>query len=149
MADIYVYYFSVRNRITGKVGSSKRRATLEAIGSLGEPVWESRLVVDSSEVDANGFLVSRQEISSDIDEIWCEIRSLRLRAKSRAIEANRLGEADIGRRQILCSESAELMMRANRLHQLVHPDNQPLERSFKKPLFADQDSRRSELFRRG
>ena len=135
MADIYVYYFSVRDRITGKAGSSKRRATLEAIKRLGEPVMESQLIVDSAEVDANGFLVSRQEINSYIDEIWCEIRSLRLRAKSRALEAKELGESDGERRQALCSQSLELLTRADRLHQLVRPDNEPLERPFREPLF--------------
>ena len=140
MADIYVYYFSVRDRATGRVGISKRRATLEAIRTLGEPVLESRLIVDSSEVDSGGFLISRQEISTQVDEIWCEIRSLRLRAKSRALEAQQLGESDAERRQVLCGESIELMMRANRLHQLIHPDNAPLQRSFRKPLFPDKGS---------
>jgi hypothetical protein len=134
MTDIYVYYFSVRDRTTGKVGSSKRRATLEAIKCLGEPILESRLVVDSSEVDARGFLVNQQDLSSSVDAIWGEIRSLRLRAKSRAAEAEQLGESDPERRLILCSESLELMTRAARLHQLVHPDNAPMERSFQNPL---------------
>jgi hypothetical protein len=148
MADMNVYYFSVLNRATGKVGSSKRRATLEAIGNLGEPVLESRLVVDSAEIDSSGFLISRQGVSSYVDELWCEIRSLRLRARSRAAEAKQLGESDLERRQVLCSECLELMTRANRLHQFVRPDEESLERSFKTPLFQDPDSRRSEFFRR-
>jgi|HubBroStandDraft_5_1064220.scaffolds.fasta_scaffold125676_2 hypothetical protein len=137
MADICVYYFCFRDRTTGKLGHSKRRATLEAIRSLGEPVVESRLVVDSTEVDTEGFLVSRQDIGSYVEGIWCEIRSLRLRAKSRASEAKQLGESEAERRQLLCSESLELLMRANRLHQLVHPDRQTPEHSSKKPLFPD------------
>jgi hypothetical protein len=124
MADICVYYFSVRDRTTGKLGNSRRRATLEAIRGLGEPVVESRLIVDSSEVDTSGFLVSRQDMGSYVDEIWCEIRSLRLRAKSRALEAKQLTESEAERRQVLCSECLELMTRANRLHRLVHPDNE-------------------------
>jgi hypothetical protein len=135
MADICVYYFSIRDRTTGQLRHSKRRATLAAIRGLGEPVEESRLVVDSAEVDTGGFLVSRQEIGSYADELWCEIRSLRLRAESRALEAKQLGESEAGRRQLLCSESLELMMRANRLHRLVHPDRENPERAFKKPLF--------------
>ena len=119
MADICVYYFSVRDRHTGKLGCSKRRATLEAIRILGEPVMESQLVVDSSEVDASGFLAGRNDIGTYIDELWCEIRSLRLRARSRASEARALGDSDTERRQLLCTESLELMTRANRLHQLI------------------------------
>ena len=129
MADICVYYFSVRDRTTGKLGNSKRRATLEAIRDLGEPVVESRLIVDSSEVDGSGFLISRQDIGSYIDEIWCEIRSLRLRAKSRTLEAKLLKESEAERRHVLYSESLELMTRANRLHRLVHPDNEARQHS--------------------
>jgi len=56
MPDAFVYYFLVRDRTTGKVVSSKRRATLEAIKNKGEPLMESQMAVDASEVDATGFL---------------------------------------------------------------------------------------------
>ncbi len=93
MPDAFVYYFLIRDRSSGRLVSSKRRATLEAIKSKGEPMWESRMAVDDSELDATGFLVSRADRGSDpMDELWSDIRSLRLRADSRDREAKQLSE---------------------------------------------------------
>jgi hypothetical protein len=131
MADICVYYFSIVDRATGKVRNSKQRATLEAISTRGDPVLESRLVVDSSEVDTDGLLTSRQDVNSYIDAIRCEIKTLMLRARSRELEAARLGESDTERWNVLCAEIVELMTRANRLHELTHADRESVERTVK------------------
>ena len=38
MPDAFVTYFLIHDRSTGKLVSSKRRATLDAIKGLGEPL---------------------------------------------------------------------------------------------------------------
>jgi hypothetical protein len=126
MADALVYYFLMRDRSTGRLVSSKRRATLEAIKSRGEPLWESAMTVDDSEVDAGGFLTGRVVDGSDpADEVWGEIRSLRLRADSRDREARRLNDpSDRERKLTLCAESRELRTRAERLQEIIRtPSN--------------------------
>jgi len=121
MPDAFVYYFLIRDRSSGTLISSKRRATLEAIQSKGEPLWESRMAVDESELDAAGFLVSRAESGSDpADEVWGDIRSLRLRADSRDRQAKQLSETTHREQKLtLCAESRELRNRADRLQQLI------------------------------
>ncbi len=90
MPDAFVYYFSILDSSTGRLVSSKRRATLEAIKSRGEPLLESQMAVDDSEVDALGFLVRQSGASEPGEELWAEIRSLRLRADAREREAKQL-----------------------------------------------------------
>jgi hypothetical protein len=121
MADAFVYYFLIHDRSSGRLVSSKRRATLKAIKSRGEPLLESEMTVDDSEIDAAGFLVGRTIGGSDpTEELWGEIRSLRLRAESREREAKQLNDGpDQGRRLILCAESRELRRRADRLQQII------------------------------
>ncbi|HEY2779139.1 MAG TPA: hypothetical protein VGI90_00075 [Steroidobacteraceae bacterium] len=119
MADICVYYFSVRDRMTGKIVCTKRRATLEAIRFKGEPVMESQLVVDTSELDEGGFLV-RSDVASHGDELWGEIRSLRLRAGSRQEQLQLEEEVKEDRRALLRAEITELRRRADRLEQLAY-----------------------------
>jgi hypothetical protein len=124
MPDAFVYYFLIRDRSSGRLVSSKRRATLEAIKSKGEPMWESRMAVDDSELDATGFLVSRADSGSDpMDELWSDIRSLRLRADSRDREAKQLSEAHEEQKLTLCEESRELRNKADRLQQLICAKN--------------------------
>ena len=121
MPDAFVYHFLIRDRSSGRLVSSKRRATLEAIKSKGEPLWESRMAVDDSELDATGFLVSRADSGSDpMDELWGDIRSLRLRADSRDREARQLGEIHREQKLTLCTESRELRSKADRLQQLIY-----------------------------
>jgi hypothetical protein len=93
---------------------SKRRATLQGIAGKGEPLMESRLIVDESEIDANGFLTGRASDDSDpIHELWAEIRSLESRANSRDREALTLHEADHRERmQTLRAESRDLRNQA-------------------------------------
>jgi hypothetical protein len=120
MPDAFVYYFLIRDRSTGRLVSSKRRATLEAIKSKGEPLLESKMAVDGSEVDALGFLVRSVGGGDPTDELWGEIRSLRLRADSREREAMPLNDGtDRERKLILCEESRELRNRADRLQQII------------------------------
>jgi hypothetical protein len=112
MSDVYVYYFMR----PGKV-SSKRRATLETIKEIGEPVMESQLVVDHTEVDSNGFLIGWVDNQSQpLDEHWSQIRSLEKRAASRDSEAQDLSESTDGSRKYnLRLESRELRHQAQQL----------------------------------
>jgi len=117
MTDVYVYYFK---RIRGRAGKnvlSKRRATLEAIQAIGDPVMESQVVVDHSEVDANGFLIGgADDESHPLQELWAQIRSLKLRAESRDREALTLDESTEGRRKYMLNlESRELRKQAQQL----------------------------------
>ena len=124
MPDAFVYYFLIRDRSSGTLISSKRRATLEAIKSKGEPLWESRLAVDDSELDATGFLVSRADSGSDpMDELWSDVRSLRLRADSRDREARQLSEIHREKKLTLYAESRELRNTADRLQLLIYANS--------------------------
>jgi hypothetical protein len=113
VTDVYVYYFL---RAGGKV-PSQRRATLETIKEMGEPVMESQLVVDHTEVDSNGFLMGGADSQSQpMGEHWCQIRSLERRAASRDSEAQDLSESTDGSRKYLLSlESRELRNQAQKL----------------------------------
>jgi hypothetical protein len=58
MADVEVYYFVAWDPDAGQNVRSKRPATLEAIKRRkGEPIQDTRSVVDSQQVDGNGFLL--------------------------------------------------------------------------------------------
>lgn len=117
MSDEYVYYFTRPSGPGEQSTRSKRRATLEAITSRGEPVMESQLVVDHTEVDGNGFLIGGISAGAEaIDELWSQIRSLERRAKSRDIEALALEEGSEGARKYMLSvESRELRVQAAKL----------------------------------
>jgi hypothetical protein len=56
VSDVHVYYFLVWDRMAGEYMLFARPATLEAIAGKGEPVLESKVVVDHTELDAEGFL---------------------------------------------------------------------------------------------
>lgn len=96
---------------------SKRRATLETISGKGEPVMESRLVVDHTEIDANGFLTGRaSDDSHPVHELWAQTRSLESRANSRDSEALELDDGIDGERKTrLRAESRELRDQAQSL----------------------------------
>ena len=117
MTDVYVYYFMrCRGQTDGNV-LSNRRATLETIKGKGEAVMESQIVVDHTEVDANGFLIGGVgNESHPMDELWAQIRSLERRANSRDSEALTLNERGEGQRiYLLRLESRELRNQAQRL----------------------------------
>jgi hypothetical protein len=109
MTDMYVYHFVGPEGSDGKDAHTTRAATLEAIKGRGEPLMETQLVVDHSELDADGFL-------NAIDNLWSEIGSLRLRAESRDTEALKLNETTEGQRKYMLQlESRELRGQARRL----------------------------------
>jgi len=57
MSDVEVYYFSGWDQMQGDNLLAKRPATLEAIKVRdGTPLPQTRRVVDSGELDNNGFL---------------------------------------------------------------------------------------------
>lgn len=119
MTDVYVYYFL---RAGGK-SLSQRRATLEAIKERGEPVMESQLVVDHTEVDSNGFLMGGvDDPSHPMDDYWSQITSLERRAASRDSEAQDLSESTDGsRKYMLRLESRELRNQAQKLRKHHDP----------------------------
>jgi hypothetical protein len=84
MADVYVYHF-VPFRVAGIPSApSIRPATLSVIKGIGDPIMKSEMVVDSSELDAAGFLTPVVGFcSSEITALTAKIRSLELRAASR------------------------------------------------------------------
>jgi hypothetical protein len=117
MTDKYVYYF-LRSCGRGEQRAlSTRRATLEAIKGMGEPVMESQRVVDHTEVDDHGFLIGGLSAGAgEVDELLSEIRSLERRAKSRDAEAQDLDESTAGvRKYMLSLESRELRVQAAKL----------------------------------
>ena len=77
---------------------------------------ESQLVVDQSELDADGFLLRFAISTHAIDNLWSEIRSLGLRAESRDTEALKLNESTEGQRKYMLQlESRELRAQARKL----------------------------------
>ena len=116
MSDVYVYHFMRRGPADENI-LSKRRATLETIKGKGEAVMDSQVVVDSTEVDGNGFLIGGIGYESyPMDELWAEIRSLERRANSRDSEALKLSEStDADRKYLLSLESRELRNQAKTL----------------------------------
>ena len=117
MTDKYVYYFMRSSGPAGQPTLSKRRATLEAIKGKGDPVMESQIVVDHTEVDSNGFLIGGTSNDAPaMDELWAQIRSLERRANSRDIEARAIDESTDGTRKYMLSlESRELRAQALKL----------------------------------
>lgn len=119
MTDRYVYYFMRRHGSAGAGILSKLRATLEAIKGLGEALMESQIVVDHSEVDADGFVIGGfGGEPHSTGQHWPQIRSLELRAKSRDAEAADLDEQTDGAyKYMLELESRELRSQAKKLQQ--------------------------------
>jgi hypothetical protein len=118
MTDVYVYYFLRSHGPAGEKSLSKRRATLATITLMGgEPVMESQIVVDHTEVDGNGFLIGGADSESHpADDSWAQIRSLERRAHSRDCEAMLMNEGTDGARKYMLSlESRELRSQAKQL----------------------------------
>lgn len=116
MTDVYVYHFT-RIGAVGEVIVSKRWATLDTIGQLGDAVLESQLVVDHTEVDESGFLIGyAHDERHPTDALWAQIRSLERRAHSRDEAALCLTEeCDVKIRYVLSLESRELRKQAQAL----------------------------------
>ena len=118
MTDAYIYYFTVRDGVTGEGVRSQRRATLAAIKRIGEPVMESQIVADITEIDPDGFAMDDASDSSPPPgDVTSEIRSLKLRADSRDSKALTLNETtEGGDKYMLQLESRELRSQAQKLH---------------------------------
>ena len=67
MTDAYVYYFKRYN--SGDDPPSSQRATREAIAAIGKPVAKSQIVVDDSELDADGFYVASVRNQVRVDDL--------------------------------------------------------------------------------
>jgi hypothetical protein len=116
MTDKYVYHFTGPFGPGGEIAVSVRAATLEAIHSRGEPIMESQIVVDQAELDCDGFLVRFGIGMNLIDNLWSQIRSLKLRAESRDADALQLNEGTDGERKYMLQlESQELRRQAEGL----------------------------------
>ena len=113
MSDMYIYYF-ISNGQSGEEMISIRPATLETIKSRGRPVMGSQIVVDHTELDAEGFLViPARSGSHEINDLTAQIRSLEVRAASRDNEA--IDSADGIEKYMLSLESRELRKQARDL----------------------------------
>lgn len=111
MSDVYLYYFFSRNGPNEENMLSTRPATLESISGRGEPVMESQIVVDYTELDAEGFLVATiGKDSCAINDTAAQIWSLEVRAASRDNEAK--DSADGVEQYMLQLESRELRKQA-------------------------------------
>jgi hypothetical protein len=114
MPDIFVYHFIPWIGKTGANTHSLRPATLAAIKLRGEPVMESQMVVDHSEVDGDGFLMASVGYGSSArTHLLAQIKSLELRAASRDLEA--AAGDDERAMYMLQLESRELRAQARRL----------------------------------
>ena len=114
MTDVYVYYFTAG---PGGKNISSKRATLETIKGKGEPVMESQIVVDHTQLDGSGFLtVGVGYDSSAVNDFATQIHSLELRAASRDSEALMLDDrAECKEKYMLNLESQELRRQVRNL----------------------------------
>ena len=117
MTDAYVYFFMMSNGSNGESRVSPRPATLEAIRGKGRAIMDSQMVVDRTELDGEGFLVSAVGIGSfAVNELTAEIRSVELRAASRDREALTLNDSTEGQDKYMLSlESRELRKQGRKL----------------------------------
>jgi hypothetical protein len=115
MCDVYIYYLTASNGRDVNNMRSSRPATLEAIRERGaEPVMESQIVVDHTQLDGDGFLLATVgDDSHEINDIVAQIWSLELRAASRDNEA--IGSVDGVEKYMLSLESRELRKQARLL----------------------------------
>jgi hypothetical protein len=117
MTDAYVYRFKGLNSMDNEGPDDNRRATLDTLKGMGDPVMESQTIVDQSELDQEGFFASNSSNESlSVDNVTAEIKSLGLRSKSRDFEARDLVDLCDGQRKYMLQlESRELVKQAKRL----------------------------------
>jgi hypothetical protein len=110
MCDAYVYYFMGWKDATGEKTLSKRPATLQAIKGKGEPIMESQIVVDDTQLDGDGYFNAPVGRGSDaVNDLSTQIGSLEVRAASRDLEASKLNDSSEGKEKYMLSlESREL-----------------------------------------
>ena len=127
MSDVYIYHFIPMNGEEREKPFSTRRGTLAAIKGRGEPVMETQIVVDHTELDQEGFLAARDgNDSNELDGVASEICSLEKRAASRDTAA--LASTDGIERYMLSLESSELRKQARALKNR-HADSHADQRS--------------------
>jgi len=119
MADVYVYRF-IGDGSNEANGHTQRRATLETIKAIGDPIMESQIVVDEAELDSSGFF--RGSVANDADspeDARNEIKSLHLRAAARDREGRILADdaAGAAHKYMLQLESRELRKQAKKLEE--------------------------------
>jgi hypothetical protein len=118
MADVYVYRFTGGDGSNEANGHTERRATLETIKAIGDPIMESQIVVDEAELDSGGFFWDSLANDADpAEEARHEIKSLHLRAAARDREARILADdaAAAAHKYMLQLESRELRKQAKKL----------------------------------
>jgi hypothetical protein len=120
MADVYVYRFIGGDGSNEANGPTQRRATLETIKAIGDPIMESQIVVDEAELDSSGFFWD--SVANDVDpaeEARHEIKSLHLRAAARDREGQILADdaAGAAHKYMLQLESRELRKQAKKLEE--------------------------------
>jgi hypothetical protein len=109
-SDMYLYVFVWSNSQNGEKMISERPATLEAIKrNGGEPIMASQVVVDQTQVGADGFLVA----NADGDAFAAQISAMEARAASRDKRA--IASADEIEKYMLALESRELLKQARAL----------------------------------
>jgi hypothetical protein len=123
MCDMYVYYFIRSNGEGGESELSTRPGTLEAIKGRGQPVMETQIVVDHTELDAEGFfLANKGNGLHAMDNVAAQIGSLEARASSRDTEA--IDSLDGIEKYMLSLESRELRKQAQDLKSRQSTDQQ-------------------------
>jgi hypothetical protein len=111
VADAYIYHFVLLKDTGDGTMLSERAATLEAITGRGEPLMDTQLVVDHTQLDAEGFLIAGAcNDTTAADHIAAQIASLELRAASRDIAA--VASDDGVEQNMLRLESRELRKQA-------------------------------------
>jgi len=115
MCDVYIYHFVTSNGQDSDFVFSSQPATLEAIKNRGcEPVMESQIVVDHTQLDGDGYLVAAiGSHSRETNDIAAQIWSLEVRAASRDNEA--IASIDGVEKYMLRLESRELRKQARLL----------------------------------
>jgi hypothetical protein len=118
MTDVYVYCFIETDGPAETNGHAGRRATLETIKAIGDPIMESQIVVDDAELDSRGFFLGGvANDSRPSEDVRNEIRSLNLRAAARDSESLAVADdaAGAARKYMLQLESRELRKQAKKL----------------------------------
>jgi len=132
MSDMYIYYFTESTGPYGEDALSARPATLKAIRGRGEPVMASQIVVDHTELDEDGYLVTTLDSAShSSNDLEGQIASLEVRAASRDREA--IDCSDGVAKYMLSLESRELRKQARKL------------RSPRSELAADEFANRGDM----
>ena len=125
MCDTYIYHFVTSSSRTGDNMRSAHPATLEVIERMGgEPLMNTQLVVDHTQLDADGFLVVA---AGDINAVAVQIWSLETRAASRDERAEAV--TDEKDKYMLSLESRELRKQA-RVLRTRHPETIPSDLGF-------------------